>query len=378
MRVRCACRIAAAAPALLLLLTSTALTVESLDGGCDRLLTAAHPPIADCCALIAPSSSSMLRTMLCLLLATMPLLACAQSDTTVTTTAAAALPSVAAAVAPLSLAAAAAVPAVTPATVAVAAAATNVVAHTSGSGGGNGNSGLRTRSGAPHTPSRFAYVLMHYEGTPKDDEYLLGMRVLIRSIQETGTPHDIVVITSTNVRDSTKQTLLDDGALLNEVANLQNPFETKVAGRNSYKARFIYSLNKLYAWNMTMYERVLFLDSDNIFLTNMDSVFMCGHFCVVYMNPLIFHTGLLVIKPDTSMFNKLINGQGGGDAHSASAAVGARLHCRASSDVALTSSIRWRLFFFWFGFWPVVLSSSVLRCLVQPRRRRSGFPRGAV
>jgi hypothetical protein len=31
--------------------------------------------------------------------------------------------------------------------------------------------------------SKFAWVMMHYEGTPKDDEYLLGLRVLIRSIQ---------------------------------------------------------------------------------------------------------------------------------------------------------------------------------------------------
>ena len=89
--------------------------------------------------------------------------------------------------------------------------------------GGNGGGSLRSKSGLPHTPSRFAWVLMHYEGTPKDDEYLLGLRVLIRSIQETKTPYDIVVITSSNVRDSTKKALLDDGALLNEVANLQNP-----------------------------------------------------------------------------------------------------------------------------------------------------------
>lgn len=60
---------------------------------------------------------------------------------------------------------------------------------------------------------------------------------------------------------------------------------------------------------MTSYERVAFLDSDNIFLQNMDDVFLCGHFCIVYMNPLIFHTGLIVAKPSTDMFHKLIQGQ---------------------------------------------------------------------
>jgi len=159
---------------------------------------------------------------------------------------------------------------------------------------------------SPVARGRYAWVMMHYEGTPKDDEYLLGLRVLIRSIKDTKTPHDIVVIVSDNVRQSTKDQLVADGALLNEVANIKNPFETRVTGRNSYKARFIYSLNKLYIWKMTEYDRVVFLDSDNVFLSNMDDLFLCGHFCVVYMNPLIFHTGLIVVKPDETMFEKLI------------------------------------------------------------------------
>lgn len=43
-----------------------------------------------------------------------------------------------------------------------------------------------TALAAPAKPAsalKFAYVMMHYEGTSKDDEYLLGLRVLIRSIQ---------------------------------------------------------------------------------------------------------------------------------------------------------------------------------------------------
>jgi hypothetical protein len=66
------------------------------------------------------------------------------------------------------------------------------------------------------SPSRFAYVALHYEGTPRDAEYLLGLRVLVSSIKcaticfvvcshgcavrrETGTPHDVVCLVSQNV-----------------------------------------------------------------------------------------------------------------------------------------------------------------------------------
>ena len=201
---------------------------------------------------------------------------------------------------------------VAPDTVATAAA----VSHTTSSAVGHPaaarppSSTAITSTARPKGPARdrFAWVMMHYEGTPRDDEYLLGLRVLIRSIQDTKTPHDIVVITSDNVRSSTNEALLEDGAKLHQVPNLQNPFETKTTGRNSYKDRFKYSFNKLYTWNMTEYERVVFLDSDNIFLTNMDEIFMCGHFCIVYMNPLIFHTGLIVVKPSTEMFHRLVQG----------------------------------------------------------------------
>ncbi len=36
-----------------------------------------------------------------------------------------------------------------------------------------------------------------------------------------------------------------------------------------------------------------------------DEMFLCGHFCVVYMNPCHFHTGVMVIKPNISVYNEL-------------------------------------------------------------------------
>jgi hypothetical protein len=125
--------------------------------------------------------------------------------------------------------------------------------------------------------SRFAYVGMHYEGTPRDDEYLLGLRVLIKSVKLTGTKMDFVVLISNNVRESTKQRLLDDGAHLREITNLENPFRSEAAAarRNKYNNRFIFAFNKLYLWNLTDYERVMYLDSDNIALDQpLDDLFL--------------------------------------------------------------------------------------------------------
>lgn len=74
--------------------------------------------------------------------------------------------------------------------------------------------------------------------------------------------------------------------------NLKNPYERQ----ENFNMRFKLTLNKLYAWSLVSYERVVMLDSDNIFLQNTDELFQCGQFCAVFINPCIFHTGLFVLQ----------------------------------------------------------------------------------
>lgn len=76
------------------------------------------------------------------------------------------------------------------------------------------------------------------------------------------------------------------------VENLKNPYEKQ----GNFDKRFKLTLNKLYAWSLTQYDRVVMLDSDNIFLQKTDELFQCGEFCAVFINPCIFHTGLFVLK----------------------------------------------------------------------------------
>jgi hypothetical protein len=181
--------------------------------------------------------------------------------------------------------------------------------------------------------SRYAYVMMHYEGTPKDAEYVLGTRVLIKSLVASGTKQNLVVLASTSVSKKTIDAFCADGAVVQVqfvsvvrsgsnaqcsvlcdgpayrlfplpaqiVDDIPNPF------KDSVKPRFLHALNKLHLWRMTRYERVVYLDSDNIVTHNMDELFGCGRFCVVYMNPCHFHTGLIVVKPDLDEYDRLIS-----------------------------------------------------------------------
>jgi len=129
---------------------------------------------------------------------------------------------------------------------------------------------------------------------------------MVQSLKMSGTEHDILVLVSDNVRESTRQKLTAEGCKIIQVPNIHNPYRQDEQRRVSYKPRFEYTLNKLHLWNFTDYERIIYLDADNVILHSMDELFMCGHFCVVFMNMCVFHTGLMVIKPDTAVFQDML------------------------------------------------------------------------
>lgn len=54
------------------------------------------------------------------------------------------------------------------------------------------------------------------------------------------------------------------------------------------------------------YDRIIYMDADNIVLQNLDDLFLCGHFCAIFMNAVAFHTGLFVVKPDAEVYANML------------------------------------------------------------------------
>ncbi|KAK4787058.1 hypothetical protein SAY86_010891 [Trapa natans] len=148
-----------------------------------------------------------------------------------------------------------------------------------------------------------AYATMMYMGTPRDYEFYVATRVLIRSLVKLKVDADLVVIASMDVPSRWVQALGEDGARVKRVENLNNPYMS----HRSLGWRFKLSLNKLYVWSLVEYERVVMLDADNLFLHNTDELFQCGQFCAVFINPCIFHTGLFVLQPSMKVFNDMLH-----------------------------------------------------------------------
>jgi len=144
-----------------------------------------------------------------------------------------------------------------------------------------------------------AYVAIFYEGTPRDYEYYLGARVMFHSLRLQKLQADFVVLISPNVQAKYRQEFHKDGIRVIEVENVLNPYV-------DVKPRFRYALNKFHAWTLHQYKRIIYLDADNMATGNLDVLFSCGHFCVVYQNPCNFHTGLIVLKPSLETFDNFV------------------------------------------------------------------------
>ncbi|CAN6922868.1 hypothetical protein Bca4012_088555 [Brassica carinata] len=159
--------------------------------------------------------------------------------------------------------------------------------------------GLQTR----RPEHKNAYATMMYMGTPRDYEFYVATRVLIRSLKGHHVNADIVVIASLDVPLNWIHNLEElDGAKVVRVENLENPYKKQT----NFDNRFKLSLNKLYAWSLSNYDRVVMLDADNLFLKSTDELFQCGSFCAVFINPCIFHTGLFVLQPSMEVFRDMI------------------------------------------------------------------------
>ena len=57
---------------------------------------------------------------------------------------------------------------------------------------------------------------------------------------------------------------------------------------------------------MTEYERVVFLDSNVLVVSNMDHLFRCGTFCAAIRHSDYFNSGVMVIEPSTAVFNDML------------------------------------------------------------------------
>lgn len=131
------------------------------------------------------------------------------------------------------------------------------------------------------------------------DEFVLGVRVLGKSIRDTGSKKDMVVLVSDGVSDYAKVLLEADGWIVEKISLLSNPNRIR-------PTRFWGVYTKLKIFNMTNYRKVVYLDADTIVIKNIDDLFKCGKFCANLKHSERLNSGVLVVEPSEALFKDMV------------------------------------------------------------------------
>lgn len=132
------------------------------------------------------------------------------------------------------------------------------------------------------------------------DEFVLGVRVLGKSIRDTGSRKDMVVLVSDGVSDYAKRLLQADGWIVEAISLLANPNQVR-------PTRFWGVYTKLKIFNMTRYKKVVYLDADTIVVKNIDDLFSCGKFCANLKHSERLNSGVMVVEPSEILFKDMMS-----------------------------------------------------------------------
>ncbi len=101
-------------------------------------------------------------------------------------------------------------------------------------------------------------------------DYLVGVKALHRSLKQSGTRFPLIVMTTEAIPLADREALQAEGCVVHPVDPIYPNSELK---QHYASAQFGEVWTKLRAWQLTDYERVVFLDADMLVLQNMDELF---------------------------------------------------------------------------------------------------------
>ncbi|CAM9000915.1 unnamed protein product [Rhodiola kirilowii] len=154
---------------------------------------------------------------------------------------------------------------------------------------------LRVCCGAGSQSSEEAYVTLLY-----GDEFLLGVRVLGKSIRDTGSKKDMVALVSDGVSNYAQKLLKADGWIVEMISLLANPNQI-------HPTRFWGVYTKLKIFNMTNYKKVVYLDADTIVVKSIEDLFRCQKFCANLKHSERLNSGVMVVEPSEKVFNDMMS-----------------------------------------------------------------------
>ncbi|KAL8205958.1 hypothetical protein R6Q57_009509 [Mikania cordata] len=143
--------------------------------------------------------------------------------------------------------------------------------------------------------SREAYVTVLHSS----ETYVCGAIALAQSILQTNSSKDLVLLADNSISPKSLTGLKAAGWKIKLIERIRSPRAKKGAYNE-------YNYSKLRIWQLTEYDKVMFIDSDLIVLKNLDAFFGYPQLSAVGNDKYMFNSGLILIEPSQCMFNALM------------------------------------------------------------------------
>ncbi len=143
-------------------------------------------------------------------------------------------------------------------------------------------------------PDLLAYITLL-----STESYVPGVLALHEAIRRTRTPHPLVTAISAHLPVDIDRTLAQAGILVRRIPESKAIPKTMIEGNGHWGHTF----DKVHLFSLTEFEKLVYVDSDMIVLSNMDELFDKPHMSAVPAGRLVnpawdrLNGGLMVIEP---------------------------------------------------------------------------------
>ncbi len=148
-----------------------------------------------------------------------------------------------------------------------------------------------------------------YIAVMTNDKFYPGLCALVHSLKKVQAKCPLSVVIPRDIPAETKQLIADVGVQMIEMDPVVVPDELlSLNSANRWNA----TLFKLNIFNLTQFEKIVFLDLDMIVLKNIDELFDAPHMSAVVAGKCVYrdwtrlNSGILVVEPDKKVYEDLL------------------------------------------------------------------------
>ncbi|KAK7385052.1 hypothetical protein VNO78_30759 [Psophocarpus tetragonolobus] len=145
-------------------------------------------------------------------------------------------------------------------------------------------------------PQREAYATILHSA----HMYVCGAITAAQSIRMAGSTRDLVILVDDTIGDYHRGGLEAAGWKIHTIQRIRNP----KAEPEAYNE---WNYSKFRLWQLTDYDKIIFIDADLLILRNIDFLFEMPEITAIGNNATLFNSGVMVVEPSNCTFQLLMD-----------------------------------------------------------------------